>query len=192
MACGQRGRNDGDHEHGVACLWHQPWHQRIDGIPRRPPGALCHGGKTRKNPLPLHSPHSLYPQTLSHPTVPVTGSAGGERRWTWSESRWSIQRGYEDKVMLCFGVLGPGHGCVVIMCRIGGDWNTTGNGEFAYRLNTWLPRAWHHATTRPREPLLRELVCQLEALVCHAGAGLSCTSSGQWLQCRRWLSETPS
>lgn len=75
--------------------------------------------------------------------------------------------------MLCFGVLGPGHGCVGIMCRIGGDWNTTGNGEFAYRLNTWLPRAWHHATTRPRERCSGNWFVSsrhwfvTQALVCH-------------------------
>lgn len=34
-------------------------------------------------PLP---PNSISP-------VPVTGSAGGTRRRTWSESRWSIKRG---------------------------------------------------------------------------------------------------
>lgn len=55
VAFGRRGKNVGDHEHGVPCLWHQPWHKRIDVIPSRLPGACCYGGEKRKNRPPLPS-----------------------------------------------------------------------------------------------------------------------------------------
>lgn len=60
VAFSRRGRNVGDHEHGVPCLWHKPWHKRIDVIPSRLPGACCYGGKKRKNRPPLHSSRCVW------------------------------------------------------------------------------------------------------------------------------------